>query len=254
MPEPRTVKELQAEHPAPPPSRRDPRRGEHDEQSPLRNYVRDVILGLNDGIVSVYALVAGVSGAAFASREVALAGLAAAIAGAVSMALGEYLSTKAQAQYYAAEGEREREHIRRHPDLEREELRQMLREKDYPQELVEPLTDHIASDEDRFVSFMMREEFGVGRESERSPAVAMLVVGIAFLAGAALPVVPYLLDLARPLGWATAASVGGLALAGAVKGAMAGLSPVKSGAEMAALGSIAAAITFGVGAWIGTAL
>lgn len=251
-PDGKTLPELQSEHPAPPVRRHtDPRSGEPQEQSPVRNYVRDLVLGLNDGIVSVYALVAGIAGAGFASHQVGVAGIAAMLAGALSMGLGEYVSTKSQAQYYAAEARREREHIRAYPDLERAELREMLEEKGYPPALIDDMVGYLSATEDRFVEFMMREEFGVGRESDRSPFLAMLLIMVAFVAGAVLAVVPFFLVPRHGLAVASAAAVGGLFVAGAVKGKASGLSPLRSGAEMAVLGALAAGVTYLVGSAFG---
>jgi vacuolar iron transporter family protein len=244
----KTLPELQAEHKPPP-------RHEAGEQPAFRNYVRDLILGFNDGVVSVYAITAGVAGAAFSSSAIATAGVAAAAAGALSMGIGEYVSTKAQAQYYAAEARRERAHIRAYRDLEMEEVREILREKEYPEPLVEPLVQHVAASEDRFVEFMMREEFGVGKEAHRSPVSAMLLIMVAFVAGAALPVLPFVLAPdAGPMWAASVLSLGGLFTAGAFKGRASGLSWVRSGGEMAVLGALAAAVTYGVGVLFGIAV
>jgi vacuolar iron transporter family protein len=239
----KTLPELQAEHKPPP-------RHEAGEQPAFRNYVRDLILGFNDGVVSVYAITAGVAGAAFSSSAIATAA-----AGALSMGIGEYVSTKAQAQYYAAEARRERAHIRAYRDLEMEEVREILREKEYPEPLVEPLVQHVAASEDRFVEFMMREEFGVGKEAHRSPVSAMLLIMVAFVAGAALPVLPFVLAPdAGPMWAASVLSLGGLFTAGAFKGRASGLSWVRSGGEMAVLGALAAAVTYGVGVLFGIAV
>jgi VIT1/CCC1 family predicted Fe2+/Mn2+ transporter len=244
-PDGKTLAELQREHPPPP---KGAIADEEHEQTRLRNYVRDLILGFNDGVVSVYATCAGLAGAAFGSGTIAVAGIAATAAGALSMGIGEFVSTKSQAQYYAAEARRERDHIKAYRGLEVQELRGMLQEKGYPPELVEPLVQHVAADDDRFVEFMMREEFGVGKESARSPASAMLLVMLAFVLGALLPVLPFLALPAGPtVAAATALSVAGLFAAGAGKGKVSGLSPLRSGLEMALLGSLAAAVTFGVG-------
>jgi vacuolar iron transporter family protein len=237
----KTLPELQAEHKPPP-------RHEAGEQPAFRNYVRDLILGFNDGVVSVYAITAGVAGAAFSSSAIATAGV-------LSMGIGEYVSTKAQAQYYAAEARRERAHIRAYRDLEMEEVREILREKEYPEPLVEPLVQHVAASEDRFVEFMMREEFGVGKEAHRSPVSAMLLIMVAFVAGAALPVLPFVLAPdAGPMWAASVLSLGGLFTAGAFKGRASGLSWVRSGGEMAVLGALAAAVTYGVGVLFGIAV
>jgi len=241
LPEPadaaaKTLPELKSEHPVAPRGRLDSPAGEETEQSAYRNYVRDLILGVNDGIVSVYALVAGLAGAGFVSRSVGVAGVAASIAGALSMGLGEYLSTKSQRQYYAAEARREREHIRTYPALEEQELREMLVEQHYPAHMIEPLVKHLSSDEDRFVEFMMREE------------AAMLLIMAAFLAGAILPVLPFFIAGGQAgLAAASGLAVAGLFAVGAAKGRLSGLAPWRSGAEMALFGAVAAAITFSVG-------
>lgn len=244
----KTLPELQAEHHPAPRTRRSRPTSEETEQSAFRNYVRDLILGFNDGVVSVYAACAGLAGAGFAAHSTGVAGAAAAVAGALSMGLGEYVSTQSQRQYYEAEARRERAHIAAYPDLERQELRDMLQGKGYPANVVDDLVAHIARDSDRFVDFMMREEFGVGKESDRSPIAAMLLVIAAFVVGAAFAVLPFFLPLdGRELAAATAASIGGLFLAGAAKGKLSGISWLRSGAQMALLGGLAAAITYGVG-------
>ncbi|MEA3199010.1 MAG: vacuolar iron transporter family protein [Thermoplasmata archaeon] len=247
--EPSTLPELQATHKSAPRSRLSKPAGEADEHSAVRNYVRDLILGFNDGLVSVYAITAGVAGAALGTREIAIAGTAAGVAGALSMGLGEYLSTKSQGEYYASEAKRERDHIAKYPKLEREELHDMLAKKDYPPEMIPRLVDHIAGDADRFVDFMMREEFGVGQESDRSPFVAMGLVMLAFVVGALIPLAPYFLVRSAGAGLAvsTVLALAGLFVAGSVKNVTAGLRWWKGGIEMLALGALAALITYGVG-------
>lgn len=252
-PDGKTLPELQSEHPLPPRGHRDPRTGEPQEQSGLRNYIRDLVLGLNDGIVSVYALVAGIAGAGFTPQAVGVAGVAATLAGAFSMGLGEYVSTKAQSQYYEAEARREREHIRDYPHLEREELREMLEQKGYPPSLIADMVQYLSESEDRFVEFMMREEFGVGKESDRSPFAAMFLIMAAFVAGALLAVVPFFVAPAHGLAAASAAAIAGLFLAGAAKGRASGLPMLRSGLEMALLGTLAATATFLVGRAFGVA-
>ncbi len=240
--------ELQAEHKPPPRSRLERPTGEEQEQKSFRNYVRDLILGFNDGVVSVYAACAGLAGAGFAAQSTGIAGAAAAVAGALSMGLGEYVSTQSQAQYYESEARRERAHIKAYPDLERQELREMLEAKGYPPNVVDDLVAHLVKDESKFVDFMMREEFGVGKESDRSPLLAMGLVMVAFALGAAIAVVPFFLPLgSRHLAVATAASISGLFAAGAAKGVVSGISWLRSGLQMAVLGSVAAAITFAIG-------
>jgi vacuolar iron transporter family protein len=244
----KTLDALQAEHTTPPRSRLERPPGELSEQRSFRNYVRDLILGFNDGVVSIYAACAGLAGAGFSADNTGVAGAAAAVAGALSMGLGEFVSTQSQMQYYEAEAKREREHIKAFPQLERQELKEMLVEKGYPPDLVGRLVTHFTADEDRFVEFMMREEFGIGKEAERSPMLAAFLIALAFIVGSALPVLPFFLPAGSlHLGIATAASVTGLFAAGAAKGVVSGISWLRSGTQMALLGTVAAAITYGIG-------
>jgi VIT1/CCC1 family predicted Fe2+/Mn2+ transporter len=251
---PKTYEQLEAEHHPPPPGVM-LHSHEAAEQNPLRNYVRDLILGFNDGLVSVYAVVAGVVGATGDARGTLIAGIAATVAGALSMGIGEYLSTKSQAEYYEAERRLEREHIRDYPDLEREELKGFLRTKGIDGDLLEQVMGRITSDPEKFLEVMMREEFGQSPQMERSPLKASGVIMAAFVAGALLPVVPFLLLSANPgLLLATVLSLGGLAMAGAVKAWVSGIGKLRSAAEMVLLGAAAALITYGVGSLVGVAV
>jgi len=249
--------DLQAEHEAMPPrSRRRWVPAEQQEGSAVRNYIRDLILGFNDGLVSVFAVVAGVVGASFGTTEIAVAGLAAAIAGALSMGIGEYLSTKSQTAFYEHERRLERQHIRDFPQLEQQELREMLEEKGVRPELAAEIVSDAASDPDRLLDLMMREEFGLGVETERSPIIAMALVMGAFIVGAAAPVVPFLFPVSVSSGFLVASvlSVLGLYGAGHAKARVSGLSGFKGGAEMAVLGVLAALITYGVGYVVGVSV
>lgn len=255
---PKTLEDLEAEHRLPPPGVLHAHGPEAAEQNPLRNYVRDLVLGFNDGLVSVFAVVAGVAGALADVRTILLAGVAATVAGALSMGIGEYLSTKSQAEYYEAERKLERQHIRDYPELERQEMRGYLRAKGLEGAALEETLDRLQADPERFLDVMMREEFGMSPEMERSALKASAVIMVAFVAGAALSVVPFLVvppdAPLRGLGIAAALAIGGLAIAGATKAWVSGLSKAKSAAEMVALGVAAAAITYGVGAVVGVAV
>lgn len=248
----RSLPELQAEHGSPPPRRGAEPPGEARERSGLRNYVRDLILGYNDGLVSVYAVTAGVAGAAFSTRAILVAGTAAAVAGALSMAAGEFVSTKSQREYYAAERRREAEHLRMWPDLERRELRESLEAKGLRGEVLEAATQAIASDRERFLAFMMQDEFGVGPGTDRSPWRASVVVVLAFLLGALVALVPFAVWTGREAVVASSlASVAGLFTAGALRARASRLPMLKAGLEMVGIGVLAAALTFGAGLLFG---
>lgn len=253
---PRTLEDLQAEHGHHVGSRHGLPKGELAEQAPFRNYVRDLVLGFNDGLVSVYAVTAGVVGASFGTGAIAIAGIAAAVAGALSMGAGEYISTKSQAQYYHSERLREEEHLDRWPELEKQELRDDFAAMGLEPPMLDAVVDTLAKDRDRFLDYMMRSEFGVGDESNRSPLAAALLVMGAFIVGSIAPVAPYTLidDAWLALQTSSVLSVLGLFFAGFYRARISRLPAAPAGLEMVAVGAAAAAITFGVGRLIGYAL
>lgn len=251
----RTLAELKKEHGAPPVSRHRAAEAESAEQSPIRNYVRDLVLGYNDGLVSVFAATAGVAGAAFESPVILATGIATATAGALSMAAGEYISTKSQADFYRAERAREEEHLDKWPHLERQELEESLAEKGLTPPLLGQVVDAIAGDRERFLNYMMKDEFGVGRESERAPLRAAGWIGLAFLLGAVLAVAPYaLLPADRALQASAALSLAGLFFAGVARARASRLAPFPAGIEMVLIGTFAAAVTYAVGKLVGPLL
>lgn len=249
---PRTLDDLKAEHGVLLGTRLTPPKGELSEQSPVRNYVRDLVLGYNDGLVSVYAVTAGVAGAAFASGQILITGIAASVAGALSMGAGEYISTKSQAQYYHSERQREIEHLAKWPELEIQELRESLEAKGIKPPLLEQVVQAISGDRDRFLDYMMRDEFGVGEESERSPFLASLLVMGAFLLGAAITVLPYaFVPPSQGLLASSGVSLAGLFLAGVGRAKASRLPPWRAGFEMVLVGLVAATATYGVGRLVG---
>jgi vacuolar iron transporter family protein len=250
---PRTLQDLKREHGVLLGSRHGQPQGEINEQSPLRNYVRDLVLGFNDGLVSVFAVTAGIAGAGLFTREqILVTGVAASIAGAFSMGAGEYISTKSQADFYRSERAREEEHLRKWPELERQELRESFAEKGIKPPLLDQVVDAIASDRNRFLEYMMRDEFGVGKESQRSPVMAAVYVILAFLLGAVFAVTPYAaMSQERALAGSAALSLAGLFVAGVVRARASRLPMVRAGFEMVLVGALAALVTYGVGRLVG---
>ena len=163
------------------------------EHISLRNYMRDVILGTNDGLVSIFALVLGVAGSGFTPKQVFIAGLAGTIAGAISMALGEFMSTKSQEQVYDSEKALETLHITHDFDREKDEIYDMYRKKGFEGNLLDEIVQVICSDHERMLEEMMINEFGVLESQRRSPMVAAIFSGFSFLLGSLPAFIPFLL-------------------------------------------------------------
>ena len=211
------------------------------------SWIRDATFGANDGLVSVLTLLAGVAGANVDSSTVLIAGLAGLVAGAISMGVGAYVSAKAYRSYYRAELRKEVEEMREKPDVEREEIREIYRERGFEGELLEQVVDKITSNPRVWLKVMMSEELGLSPAFGR-PFGAAAVVFVAFLLGGIVPVVPFLflegdVALAAAFGGTAAA----LFVAGGIRSKYTGERPLIAGLELVLM----AAIGFGAANLIG---
>ena len=153
-------------------------------------FLREVVFGANDGLVSNVSLVAGVAGATSDAKTVLLAGIAGMVAGAISMSLGAYVSTKSEREFRDSEELRERWEIENMPWEERAEVRQIFQRKGITGQTLDSVVDQVTQDKDQWVEAMMRDELGFSETAPR-PLMAAAVMGIAFILGAAFPVVPF---------------------------------------------------------------
>jgi VIT1/CCC1 family predicted Fe2+/Mn2+ transporter len=215
--------------------------------------IRQVTFGVNDGVVSIFALLAGLVGAGQSSETILITLLAASVAGALSMAAGEYVSNKSEGDFYRHEIEQERLEIELCPHIEKEELRLIYLRKGFEGQLLEDIVEKIVQDNELWVQEMVVGELGVVDVAEEGGFKTSLVILIAFLGGAAFPTLPYL--LAGPLGIgaqitfvvATCVTVIGLFGAGAMKKFVTGVNWLKSGFEMLVVGFFAFAISYLIG-------
>lgn len=215
--------------------------------------IRQVTFGLNDGVVSIFALLAGLVGAGQSSDTILITLIAASVAGALSMAAGEYVSNKSEAEFYSHEIEQERLEIELCPHIEKEELRLLYRRKGFEGELLEEIVEKITADKELWVREMVTDELGIVDVEQDGGFKTSLVILLAFLGGAAFPTIPYL--LAGPLDLeakatfivATCVTVVGLFGAGAMKKFVTGVNWVKSGSEMLLVGFFAYFISYLIG-------
>lgn len=160
-------------------------------QTASAQYLRDAILGVNDGLVSMFLLTLGLVGGGQNSTNVLLAALTGAVAGAISMALGEYIATKSQAQVTRSEIALERDHLQYHREKELSEVRSFLKELTLDGDLLDRVVSAIGQNDEAMIRLMMAFEFGFQEELERNPLKAMLMSGGFFLTGAMPSVIPY---------------------------------------------------------------
>jgi VIT1/CCC1 family predicted Fe2+/Mn2+ transporter len=220
-----------------------------------RQYWRDIILGVNDGLVSMFLLVVGVVGGGLDTGPVLLTALAGALAGAVSMAAGEYLATKSQDQVLEAELKLERVHIRDHRQQELDQLRQMFGDMGLREEDVEMVVTAFDHSDDAILNAMKALEFGFVESQRRSPHRAMAASGVLFLVGSLPSILPFLaFDSVRvALTWATVLALGGLFLVGAVKARVARSNWITSGLENMAIAGVGGIVAWLIGDAVGAA-
>ncbi|WP_341251841.1 VIT1/CCC1 transporter family protein [Euzebya pacifica] len=217
------------------------------------NALRAAVLGANDGLVSNTSLVMGIAGAAFAADAVLLTGLAGLLAGAISMALGEWLSVQSSRELNQAQIATERAEILEMPEAEAEELALIYQAKGMSQEEAERAAADIMSDPDAFLDTMVREELGIDPDELGGSAWQAAGTSFAlFSLGAIVPVIPFFW-LAGGAAVILSLALAGIALfaLGATTALITGTGVVRTGTRSLLLGLIAAGVTYGIGVVLG---
>jgi len=218
--------------------------------------LRAAVFGVNDGLVSNASLILGVTGAAPDSPEVVVAsGIAGLLAGAFSMAAGEYVSVRSQRELYEFQIGEERAELERYPDEEAEELALIYHARGFPIDEARAVSKRLLADPERALDTLAREELGLNPDDLGSPRGAALSSFVSFAAGASLPLLPFLFTGARAaLPTAIALSAAALFGIGAILSLFSGRSAVRGGFRMLAIGTAAGAATWAIGSWIGVGI
>jgi len=221
-----------------------------------RPYMRDIILGVNDGLVSIFLLVAGVVGGGLDRDQILLAIVAGAIAGAISMGAGEYLATRSQEEVFDREIALERTHIAHHRNAEVDQLYAMFTDIGVAQSDLETVVEAFSRNDEVLLNSMKVLEFGIIETERRSPYTAMILSGVLFLGGALPSVLPFLFVESTNLGLTIAAilTAAGLFAVGAVKTVVTKTNPVKSGLENLVIAGIGGIIAYYIGALVDGAI
>lgn len=213
---------------------------------------RAAVFGINDGLVSNLSLVMGVAGASGDSRFVLLAGVAGLLAGAFSMAAGEYVSMRAQRELFENQISIERRELMEDPLGERRELEMIYENKGLPEEAARKLAARMMADPDLALETHAREELGLNMKELGSPWGAALSSFVAFVSGAIIPVAPYIaLSGQTAFAWSLALSALALLSVGAAISSFTGRNMFFSAARMLFIGALAAIVTYFVGSLIG---
>jgi len=212
-------------------------------------YLSDAVYGANDGIITTFAVIAGATGAAFSSVVVIILGLASLLADGISMGLSNYLALKSEKQYQAKQRKIEEEEIEKFPDIERQEIREILETWKISEDVMPRVLEAITSDKKLWVDFMMREELNILEDPEDSPFTHGVVTFIAFLIAGAMPLVPYLFGIENESIFLVSiiSTAAALFTVGSLRTLLTGVNWFISGIKMLGVGSIAALVAYLVG-------
>lgn len=228
--------------------------GEHVERHFLNSEtVRDVVIGMADGLTVPFALAAGVTAAIASARIVVTAGLAEIVAGAIAMGLGGYLAAKSDQEHFRSEEKREYAEVEKLPEQERKELRDIFAQYGLEKAELDSVVAALSSDKKRWVDFMMRFELGLEKPDPKRAPISAATIATAYFIGGLIPLAPYMMESEVKLALYHSVIVTGLALLvfGAVKGKLTGADPFVSGVQTLLVGGLAAGAAYYLASFIG---
>ena len=215
--------------------------------SNVGNLLKEAVFGFNDGVVSTFAIVAGFTGGLAEQKMILLGALATLVAGAFSMGLGTYLGSKSEKEHYESELKREIYEIENLPHIERQEIRDIYEKKGFKGELLEKVTEQIASNRKVWLETMMQQELGFA-QSPPKPGINGLTMSISFVAGSIIPTFPYFWGVNFALSLVLSAV--GLLVAGTLKTRFTGKNIFLSALETLLIGAVAAVGTYTIGVFL----
>jgi VIT1/CCC1 family predicted Fe2+/Mn2+ transporter len=215
--------------------------------------VRDIVIGMADGLTVPFALAAGLTGAIDKTSIIVTAGLAEIAAGSIAMGLGGFLAARSDAEHYAAERKREEEEVEKVPDIELAEVAQVFHAYGLSEAETEPILRKFQERPEDWIEFMMRFELGLEKpDRHRAPISAATIAG-SYIAGGLIPLAPYMLLASAQSALAVSVGVTLVALLvfGYIKGRFTGTHPTRSAIQTALIGGLAAAAAFLIARAIG---
>jgi vacuolar iron transporter family protein len=226
-----------------PPHSRTPHIEGHFESSET---VRDIVIGLSDGLTVPFALAAGLSGAVASSRIVVLAGLAEIAAGSIAMGLGGYLAARGDAEHYVSERQREEHEIVNRTHDEEEEIYEIFQQYSVPRSSAASVLEALKQNPTAWVDFMMRFELGLEEPARNRAHRSALTIAASYIAGGLIPLLPYMLVQSNfaALRLSVVITLLALAVFGALKGRLVGTGWLRSAIQTVMIGGAAAATAY----------
>jgi VIT1/CCC1 family predicted Fe2+/Mn2+ transporter len=208
--------------------------------------VRDIVIGMSDGLTVPFALAAGLSGAIANPRIVVLAGIAEIAAGSIAMGLGGYLAARTDEEHYQSELRREIDETRDMPEEEIAEVQRVFAGWGLTDQEIEPIVNAISSDEKRWVDFMMKFELGIEEPDPKRALYSAATIAASYIVGGLIPLSPYMVigSVEEGLAWSVGLTIVALFVFGYLKGRFTGLNPLKGAVQTTLIGGLAAATAF----------
>jgi VIT1/CCC1 family predicted Fe2+/Mn2+ transporter len=208
--------------------------------------VRDIVIGMSDGLTVPFALAAGISGAGAATKIVVLAGLAEIAAGSIAMGLGGYLAARTDYEHYTTEQFRENWEIDHLPEREKEEVADVFRNYGMDDVHIHPIIEAMSNNRKQWLDFMMRFELGLEAPDPKRARISALTIGLSYIVGGFIPLSPYMLIHYLPTALVVSIIVTLIALFlfGYIKGSFTGTKPFRSGFQTVLVGGLAAGVAF----------
>lgn len=215
--------------------------------------VRDIVIGMSDGLTVPFALAAGLSGATSATAIVVTAGLAEIAAGSIAMGLGGFMAARTDAEHYAAERLRELRETREVPEKEAREVLEIFQGFGMAEDQAKPIVAALAADPERYVDFMMRYELGLEKPDKSRELKSALTIGLSYIVGGFIPLLPYILiqGMQNALIVSVTVTLIALFIFGAIKGKFTGAPVLRAGLQTLLIGGIAAGVAFAVAKMLG---
>jgi VIT1/CCC1 family predicted Fe2+/Mn2+ transporter len=208
--------------------------------------VRDIVIGMSDGLTVPFALAAGLSGAVSSTTIIITAGLAEIAAGSIAMGLGGYLAARSDAEHYASERLREQQEIKEKTGAEKAEVMDVFTSYGLSEGESTPIVEALSKRPDAWIDFMMRFELGLEKPDPKRALTSALTIAASYVVGGLIPLSPYffLSPVTTALLFSVIATLLALLLFGYVKGRFTGASPLRSALQTALIGGLAAAAAF----------
>jgi VIT1/CCC1 family predicted Fe2+/Mn2+ transporter len=208
--------------------------------------VRDIVIGMSDGLTVPFALAAGISGAGVATHIVVTAGLAEIAAGSIAMGLGGYLAARTDFEHYLSEQGRENYEIDNLPEKEKEEVTDVFRNYGLNDAQIAPIVDAMTHDRKQWLDFMMRFELGLEAPNPKRARSSALTIGLSYVVGGFIPLSPYILihQISIALIVSVVVTLIALFLFGYIKGRFTGLKPLRGGLQTVLVGGLAAGVAY----------